>query len=168
MTPYPAVNAVVPHAALRAGPNAQTRSWPTQMPPNRTQVSKSLLEHIRELEQQLLQPEVRRSRENLEELLADEFTEFASDGAAYTKAQVIDALQSELPSERSLFDFRLVALAEDVVLSTYRSTRRGDALREPVESLRSSIWKRHNDRWQIIFHQGTRSAARSHANGSLR
>ena len=132
------------------------------------QVSKSLLEHIREREERLLQPEVRRSRENLEELLADDFTEFASDGAAYTKAQVIDALQSELPSERSFTDFRLVALAEDVVLSTYRSTRRGDALREPVESLRSSIWKRRNDRWQMIFHQGTRSVAPGHTSGSYR
>jgi hypothetical protein len=130
------------------------------------QVSKSLLEHIRELEERLLQPEVRRSRENLEELLTDDFAEFASDGAAYTKAQVIDALQSELPSQRSLIDFRLVALAEDVVLSTYRSTRRGDALREPVESLRSSIWKRRNARWQMIFHQGTRSEAPCHTKGA--
>jgi hypothetical protein len=132
------------------------------------QVSKSLLEHIRELEERLLLPEVRRSRETLEELLADDFTEFASDGTAYTKAQVIDALQSELPSHRSLIDFRLVALAEDVVLCTYRSTRRGHALREPVESLRSSIWKRRNDRWHMIFHQGTRSAGPSNANGSFR
>ena len=138
------------------------------MPHDPMQMSKSLLEHIRELEERLLQPEVRRSRENLEELLADGFTEFASDGAAYTKAQVIDALQSELPSERSLIDFRLVALAEDVVLCTYRSTRRGDAVREPVESLRSSIWKRCNDRWQMIFHQGTRSVTPTYANGSFR
>jgi hypothetical protein len=130
------------------------------------QVSKSLLEHIRELEERLLQPEVRRSRENLEELLADDFTEFASDGAAYTKAQVIDALQSELASERSLVDFRLIALAEDVVLCTYRSTRRGDALHEPVESLRSSIWKRRNGRWEMIFHQGTRSVSPLHTKGA--
>ena len=119
----------------------------------------SLREHIRELEERLLRPEVRRSRENLEELLADEFTEFASDGAAYAKAQVIDALQSEVPCQRSLIDFRIVALAEDVVLSTFRSTRHGDAPAEAVESLRSSIWKRRNGRWQMIFHQGTRSVA---------
>jgi hypothetical protein len=136
------------------------------MPPNRMELSKSLLEHIREREERLLQPEVRRSRENLEELIADDFTEFASDGAAYTKAQVIDALQSDLPSQRSLIDFRLVALAEDVVLCTYRSTRRGDAFREPVESLRSSIWKRRNGRWQMIFHQGTRSVASCHTKGA--
>jgi hypothetical protein len=83
-----------------------------------------LNEHIRQLEEQLLQPEIRGSKAALVALLADDFVEFASDGAAYTKAQVIDALQREVPYVRSLSDFHLVALGDEVALATYRSTRR--------------------------------------------
>ena len=104
-----------------------------------------------------MRPEVRRSRELLGELLADEFVEFASDGAAYGKSQVIEALQVEPILHRSLSDLRLVVLAEDVLLCTYRSSRHGDASRQTVESLRSSIWKRRDGKWKMIFHQGTNS-----------
>lgn len=114
-----------------------------------------LQKHIRELEERLLRPEVRRSPRLLDELLADEFVEFASDGAAYDKREVIDTLQSERSLHRSLTDFRLIVLAEGVVLSTYRSSRHGSSPQEAVDSLRSSIWKQRDGRWQLIFHQGT-------------
>ena len=114
----------------------------------------SLTEHIHQLEDQLLRPDVRRSEVALGALLADEFVEFASDGAAYTKAQVIAALQREAPYVRSLTNFRPVTLADNVVLATYRAARR-DESGEFVESLRSSVWAHRNAGWQLLFHQGT-------------
>ena len=118
----------------------------------------SVDDHIRQLEEQLLRPEIRRSQATLGVLLADEFVEFASDGGAYTKAQVIAALQREAAYLRSLTDFHLVALAENVVLATYRATHRDEASGEAVESLRSSVWAHRNGGWQLVFHQGTRVA----------
>jgi hypothetical protein len=115
----------------------------------------ALQKHIRELEERLLRPEVRRSPRLLDELLADEFVEFASDGTAYDKREVIEALQSERSLQRSLTDFQLIALSEGIVLSTYRSSRHGPSPQEGVDSLRSSIWKQRDGRWQLIFHQGT-------------
>jgi len=56
----------------------------------------SLHEHLHELEERLLRPDARRSRQALDELLSDDFVEFASDGVAYDKAQVIDALDREV------------------------------------------------------------------------
>jgi hypothetical protein len=123
------------------------------------ELAPSMRDHIQKLEEQLLQSEIRRSRPDLEALLADDFTEFATDGAAYGKAQVIDALQREAAYQRSLTDFHIVALAETVVLATYRATRRNEALNEIVESLRSSIWTHRDGRWQLVFHQGTTSVA---------
>ena len=120
---------------------------------------RALPEHIRDLEERLLRPEVRRSMEALDELLGDEFVEFASDGTAYDRARVIDALRDEPPYRRSITEFRLVVLAEDVVHATYRITKRGDTSQQPTVSLRSSIWKNRGDRWQLIFHQGTLCAA---------
>lgn len=116
---------------------------------------RSLQERILELEEQLLRPEVRRSSQTLEALLGDEFIEFASDGTAYDKARVIAALHAESLYQRSITEFRLVALAEHLVHATYRITKRGDTSQEVTVSLRSSIWKERDGRWQLIFHQGT-------------
>ena len=116
----------------------------------------SLNDHIRQLEQQLLRPEVRRSANELASLLADEFVEFASDGNAYTKTDVIAALQHEAAHVWSIRDFRLAVLADDAVLATYRAAKRHEPSGEVVKSLRSSVWTLRNNRWQLLFHQGTR------------
>lgn len=115
----------------------------------------SLKERIRQLEEKLLQPDVRRSEPALEGLLADEFVEFASDGVTYNKAEVIVALQREDSYTRSLTNFHLVPLAENFALATYRASRRNVASGDTVESLRSSVWAHRNGRWQLVFHQGT-------------
>lgn len=39
---------------------------------------------------------------------------------------------------------------EDVTLAIYKTTEDG------IASLRSSIWQRYGDEWQMIFHQGTK------------
>lgn len=114
-----------------------------------------LRDHIRELEEQFLMPDVRQSRHKLSRLLANEFVAFASDGAAYNKEQVIEALQREASYRRTLTEFRIVALGENVVLATYRVTRQDDTLHESVDSMRSSIWRQHDGHWQLLFHQGT-------------
>jgi len=70
----------------------------------------SLQEHIHELEERLLLPGVRGSRQTLDAMLGDEFIEFASDGTVYDKSRVIDALQAEALCQRSISEFRLVAM----------------------------------------------------------
>ena len=112
-------------------------------------------DHLRYLEEQLLQPDVRGSSEKLSALLADEFVEFASSGQAFTKAQVVEALRNEIPARRSLSDFRVALLSNDIAFATYRLTRASDSDPAPVQSLRSSIWRSRGGRWQLLFHQGT-------------
>lgn len=111
------------------------------------------------LERALLDPEVRRSRERVDALLADEFVEFASSGVAYDKRRILEVLQDEAladdPVTRSLAHFEAVPLGEDVALTRYRLLRRRSANEEPTQSLRSSIWRRRDGRWQMAFHQGT-------------
>ena len=119
----------------------------------------ALRDHIRELEERLLQPDARRSRPDLDRMLASEFVEFASDGTAYDRERVIEALQHETPFRRGLTDFQVTVIAENVLLATYRASRQSGESGEVVESLRSSIWKLRDDRWQLVFHQGTLLAA---------
>ena|SRR5687768_17615086 len=110
-------------------------------------------EFFRDLEQSLLRPEVRASAAGVDRLLADDFLEFGSSGHAFGKKEVIEALQSEASMERTLVDFHVRPLADDVVLLTYRSIRR-DASGER-QFLRSSIWKNADSQWRMVFHQGT-------------
>lgn len=115
--------------------------------------SAELEQHLRQLEESLLQPEVRREPAAVSALLADDFVEFGSSGRTYTRQQVIDSMQTESPLRVSATDFRSCHLSEDAVLLTWRSV--GE---QGLQSLRSSLWVRRKGRWQMLFHQGTRIA----------
>jgi hypothetical protein len=51
--------------------------------------------------------------------------------------------------------FKTLVLAPGVVLVTYRAVRYRGGAASPESSLRSSIWKQIDGRWQMRFHQGT-------------
>ncbi len=115
----------------------------------------ALAEHLRHLEEQLFQPEVRQAAEAVADILAEAFIEFGSSGRIYSREQIIEALRRESPAQRSLTDFKTSVLAPDVVLVTYRAVRQSGSEGAPVSSLRSSIWQLIDGRWQLTFHQGT-------------
>ena len=115
---------------------------------------------LRQLEEQLLRPDVRGSAEQVGRLLADDFIEFGSSGHAYDKRQVLEALQQEKPDPTvriSLAEFAARRLAPGVFLVTYRTIWDGGADEPRRSRLRSSIWKLIEGRWQMVFHQGTPS-----------
>jgi hypothetical protein len=116
--------------------------------------SQDLATHLFHLEQQLLEPSTRRDVTALTSLLAEDFREFGSSARIYTRQQIIDALAAESPRNITLSDPLCRQLAEDIALLTYRSTR--TIALEPVShALRSSLWVYRNNRWQMVFHQGT-------------
>lgn len=112
-------------------------------------------EILRRLEERLLQPEVRLSTEAVADLLADDFIEFGSSGQVFNKQQVIVGLQQESPARRSLMQFNTTVLAPGIVLTTYRAVQYRSLGESPIYTLRSSIWKLIDGRWQMVFHQGT-------------
>ncbi len=116
------------------------------------------LEFFRDLEQRLHRPEVRRSPDAVRALLADEFIEFGSSGRVYNKALIVEALAQETTAEAALVPevhhFAVQFIAPDAVLVTYRSSRRTDGTARRT-TLRSSLWKLIDGRWQMLFHQGT-------------
>lgn len=111
---------------------------------------------IRMLEERLFEQHTRLDADALEQLLAEGFVEFGASGMAWTRAEVIGALPAQPFVQRTLSDFQLRDLAEDVVLATYRCQAPG--AEGVTQSLRSSIWRRQGNRWQLVFHQGTRAA----------
>lgn len=114
---------------------------------------------IKRLEGRLQLPSVRTSRQQLDLILADDFTEFASSGATYDKRQVIEGLltdpESRLPRYATMHNMRTLWLAPDVALVTYRSQKSRPGAAQPDRANRSSIWKKIDGRWQMLFHQGT-------------
>jgi hypothetical protein len=112
--------------------------------------------HLRQLEESLLDPAVRRDSELVASLLADDFIEFGSSGRSFDKASIIEELKNEPARPASLLsDFAARPLSPDVMLVTYRSTRRSPLGETTAQAQRSSIWVQRDGRWQLTFHQGT-------------
>jgi hypothetical protein len=119
------------------------------------EIDKLPREEIKGLEERLLQPKLRKSSQDLAYLLADEFIEFGSSGRIFNKLETIEALQQEPTDVLSLKDFQIRALAPNVMLATYLAAKYSEVTEQTTYSLRSSIWKLLEGRWQIVFHQGT-------------
>ena len=113
---------------------------------------------VRRHELNLLLPVLRSAPGSVAELLADNFIEFGGSGRVYSKQDAIDALAQEPSAERHLSDVRCAHISNDVILVTYRLFRRSNSSSALECSLRSSIWRRSDGRWQMEFHQGTPTA----------
>lgn len=91
------------------------------------EIELSFEEQFYQLEQRLLQPEVRRSNDDLTNLLADDFVEFGSSGRIFYKQQVVEELPHAPSVQMTLQDFHAKALATDVVLTTFRVVKTNEA-----------------------------------------
>ena len=119
---------------------------------------KKVSEDLFRLETALHRREVRNSPAAVSELLAEDFTEFGSSGRIWNKTSIIHAMEKEDSGPSVLVQqFLTRELAPDVVLVTYIAWRNADRDTKTA-TLRSSIWKLIEGRWQMVFHQGTRSA----------
>ena len=110
---------------------------------------------VKELEFELLNPETRRSPERLNELLADDFFEFTQSGTANSKQNIIEVLP-KLPEEKfAVRDYTEKQLSSNLVLVHYVADREILESGEKRCTLCSSIWRKREDSWQMIFFQGT-------------
>lgn len=119
----------------------------------------TLLSQLQALEVELHHPDVRRSRERLEQLLHPDFYEVGRSGRTYTRDTVIDQLTAEqsqpiMESEA----FTLLELAPGVALLTYRSAFADPERGLSYHALRSSLWLKTSNGWQMRYHQGTAAA----------
>ncbi|MBN8207888.1 DUF4440 domain-containing protein [Bacillus sp. NTK071] len=105
---------------------------------------------ILDLELQLLNPHIRKEPAEIDKFLAEEFFEFGSLGTVWYKEDSVGG-QGLSVRDMTLSDFEIYSLAEGVVLATYHVK---DKTRKQ-NTLRSSIWKLIDGRWQMYFHQGT-------------
>lgn len=102
-----------------------------------------------------LDPRVRTDRNQMSQLLHDDFIEFGSTGRVYNRKVLLDMLADEEPSPVVIRDFAVRQLSGDTALVTYRSVGQGGQ-----EARRSSVWVEDDDAWKMVFHQGTRISHR--------
>ncbi len=103
------------------------------------------------LEQAMWREATRFDPDFMERHLAPEFFEFGRSGRVWSRTAII-AMPAE-PIDATLSHLTLHPLDADTVLVTYDSApRSGDVLEH---AHRSSLWTRHDGRWQLRFHQGT-------------
>jgi hypothetical protein len=116
----------------------------------------SLLATLRELECEINQPECRKDRERLAQLLAPDFKEFGRSGASYTRDHTLISLPSDPdPPQIHTQDFVVKPLSDSIALLTYRSAYVNPSGELFRHTNRSSIWRLELSDWRMVFHQGT-------------
>lgn len=115
-----------------------------------------LLHHLQALELRLHQPGVRADALQLGLLLHEDFMEFGRSGGVHGKTDTVASLAAPGQCLHLVADgFALVRLGPDSALLTYRSASVAADGLPSRHTLRSSVWLRTGQGWQMRFHQGT-------------
>ncbi|WP_137935904.1 nuclear transport factor 2 family protein [Chitinivorax sp. B] len=119
-----------------------------------------LLTLLQALETSLHDPTLKGDADYVSRLLHQDFLEFGRSGTSYDKASICASLAAEyLPVTVWAQDFSLKVLGGETALPTCRSTHFAADSTLERHTLRSSIWVRVGQQWQVIFHQGTATPA---------
>lgn len=103
-------------------------------------------------ELRLLDPEIRRSPEQVGALLHPDFFEFGASGRRWDRASIVASLAATTaPGARAGITSHMkgVQLAPDLVHLTFDTDNNGR------RAHRSSLWRRMGEGWLLYFHQGT-------------
>jgi hypothetical protein len=119
-----------------------------------------LLQTLIALEVELHQGNTRANRVRMNALLHADFVEFGRSGTVWTRAATLDEFgqPGAAAAPRIHADhFELQRVGEELVLLTYRSAHVAAHGALERHTLRSSLWQRTSQGWQLRFHQGTPS-----------
>jgi hypothetical protein len=93
------------------------------------------------------------TREDYERMTETEFWEVGASGRRYSREYVIDSLEKRYKNlgyeTWYIEDFQCQEIARDNYLVTYT------LFQDKRQSRRSTIWRRYENDWKIVFHQGT-------------
>ena len=122
-----------------------------------TEILESVKLEMLKLEKALLSKEVRSNVEALNLLIAESFIEFGKSGKVWNKGSILASLplEGEINGEiqREILNFAVIFQTPNIVCVEYKLSE--SKLNAGEISFRRSIWKFIDERWQIIFHQGT-------------
>ncbi|MHB8065500.1 MAG: nuclear transport factor 2 family protein [Ruminiclostridium sp.] len=120
----------------------------------------SIKEHLLQLENDLLKSEIRKSSQIISEILANDFIEFCSNVSEYhyKNGDVFQEQSNNNILHWEILNFEIKELSNDCILAMYKVINHNEVDKTKKYSLRSSIWKNYDGKWEILFHQGTLSS----------
>ncbi|MCK5831935.1 MAG: nuclear transport factor 2 family protein [Methylococcales bacterium] len=110
-------------------------------------------QRLKVLEEGLWQTEFRFDMEWMEKILAPDFFEYGMSSRVYQRQDTLDIPSQEILSLIPLKNFKVRLLDTNVAQVTYISVVKYD--KKEYEALRSSLWSRNGNNWELKFHQGT-------------
>lgn len=123
---------------------------PTPKTPPKLQ---AVLDELMQREPIFHRPEFGTTRAELEKMVNREFREVGASGRRYSRAFVLDTLESRVrqPVEDTweTQDFHCLEVAPNNYLVTY-TLLQGERV-----TRRATIWRRSTKGWKILYHQGT-------------
>jgi len=118
-----------------------------------------LTNKLAQLEAELHLPEVRGSAPRINALLHADFEEVGRSGRHWSREAIVDMLLGETtPAEIVADNYVATELQAGVALLTYRAAHRQTDGSLARHTLRSSLWVKVGDGWQMRYHQGTAAA----------
>ncbi len=112
-----------------------------------------VLEALRQREPIFHRPEFGTTRRDFENMMESTFWEVGASGRRYSREYVLKVLEeryrSPIEEDLETKDFYCLEIAPDNYLLTYT------LLQGPRMTRRATIWRRTDDDWKIVYHQGT-------------
>jgi hypothetical protein len=112
-----------------------------------------VLEELKRLEPIFHHPKSGMTRKDFENMTVDSFFEVGASGRIYSKDFVLDVLEERLKNPQEdkweTKDFHCLEIAKNNYLLSYTLIQGQRITR------RSTIWRRSDDNWKIVYHQGT-------------
>ena len=113
----------------------------------------TILNELKQLEPIFHHPELGTNRSDFENMMADEFWEVGASGRIYNRQYVLDELEKRynnpVKDVWETKDFNCMKIAPNNYLLTYTLLQGNRITR------RATIWRRTDERWMIVYHQGT-------------
>ncbi len=93
-----------------------------------------------------------RTINHVDTILADCFIEHGSSGTIYNKNDVIEAFKHfKIDNEIQIVDFKIDIKSDTLILATFKT------IKKDKDAIRSSLWQYIDGKWQMVFHQGTKT-----------
>lgn len=121
---------------------------------NTAPVDADIAEELKKREPIFHRPEFGTTRKDFEKMTEETFREVGASGKMYSRNFILNTLEKRFSEDYNdswqVKDFNCTSLAENVYLATYTLLQGKDRT-----TRRSTIWKKSNGDWKIVYHQGT-------------
>lgn len=106
-----------------------------------------------ELERKLIKSPFRNDEHFLKSIIDENFLEYDCTGKRWERDELIKALVNSTYDKIEAENFEAQLICNDTYLITFKTIKQFE--NKKITSIRSSIWKKKEEQWRLLFHQCT-------------